>query len=118
MLLSEMTTDQLTDCLCTITPYINNIITDEDLLNTLKDKMGLNEESTKLEMVSVGVEKANKIIPILLKTHKEDVYGIISAITGKSIQKVSKQPGIITITDIMLIVKDKGMQDFFTSLRG
>lgn len=118
MKLSQMTTDKATDVLCEIAPYAMNIMTDEDLMNELKSAVDFNNAETMAEKMALIVGKFSKIIPILLKKRKSDILGILGALNGKSIEEISKQNIIKTMSQIKDISKDKELLDFFKSCTG
>lgn len=118
MKLSQMTTDKATDVLCEIAPYAMNIMTDEDLMNELKAAINFDEANTMAEKIAVSVGKISKILPILLKKRKNDIFGILGALNDKSIDEIAKQNVIKTMSQIKDISKDKELLDFFKSCTG
>lgn len=118
MKLSQMTTDKATDVLCEIAPYAMNIMTDEDLMNELKSAVDFNNAETMAEKMALIVGKFSKIIPVLLKKRKADILGILGALNDKSIEEISKQNIIKTMSQIKDISKDKELLDFFKSCTG
>lgn len=117
MKISELSTDAGLDVLCEITPYLCNIIEDGALRDELRRKIHLDENASATEIYAAALEKLTKLVPILLKTHRSDVYGIVGAVNGKSEEAVASQPMLKTMGEIREIVKDKGFKDFFKSLR-
>lgn len=115
MKLSEYSTDSAMDLLCELTPYINNIVTDEKLLSELNDTVSKGETLTKSAIYAAGVKKINAIVPIVLKTHKSDVYGIIAAVNGTSPESIASQNVLKTMSQIKDIAKDKELVSFFKS---
>lgn len=118
MKLSQMTTDKATDVLCEIAPYAMNIMTDEDLMNELTAAIDFDEANTMAEKIAVSVGKISKILPILLKKRKNDIFGILGALNDKSIDEIAKQNVIKTMSQIKDISKDKELLDFFKSCTG
>lgn len=119
MKLSELSTDRACSVLCALTPYLNNIAIDNDLLGVLKatiDKGG--EPITYADYLSAGMQKLNQLVPMLLKNHKDDVLGIIAAINDTSIAEIKKQNIIKTMTQIKEAVKDEDLIAFFKSCAG
>ena len=55
-------------------------------------------------------------MPILLKTHRSDVYGIVGAINGKTEQEIESQSFLKTLGEIRDIINDKEFRSFFGSL--
>lgn len=113
--ISQLTTDEAIDVFCSITPYINNIVSDEELLNELKSAINIKDTSTLAEKYVVIGEKLSSISEVLLKKRRNDVYGILSVFENKSIEEISKQPFIKTMIDIRTLLKDKELVSFFMS---
>lgn len=114
MKLSEFSTDEALDVLCEITPYINNIIIDDALMETLKAKVK-GDGLTKAEIMALGAEKLNKLLPVILKDHRGDVYGIVAVLNGIDAADIGRQNIIKTAAQVRDAVKDKDLVDFFKS---
>ena len=113
--ISEMSTDEALDFLCEITPFVNNIVTDEELTAEIKNAIKAESTTTTAELITKGVEKVNKLVPIVFKKRRNDVYGIVAAITNKTPEEIAKQNFLITAKQTKEIVKDKDLLDFFKS---
>lgn len=118
MKLSEMTTDRAMDVLCEITPCIANITADEELLEELRSAIDPKAVKTKAELMVKGVEKITKLVPIVLKKRKADVFGILAALNEKTVEEIGKQNIIATMAQVREVVKDKDLMDFFKSCVG
>ena len=118
MKLSQMTTEKATDVLCEIAPYFMNITTDEELVGELKSAIDFKEDNTMAEKTALLVGKLSKILPILLKKRKADLFGILGALNDKSVEEIAKQNVIKTMVQIKEISKDKELLDFFKSCTG
>lgn len=118
MKLSEMTTDRATDVLCEITPYIANIVSDDELLSELRNAIDKKDVATRAELLARGAEKISKLIPIVLKKRKADVFGILAALNEKTETEIGKQNILVTMAQIREIAKDKEFIDFFKSCVG
>ena len=115
MKISEISTDNAMDVLCELTPYVTNIATDEMLMAELKEAIDISGANTKAEMIALTARKITKIIPIILKNRKNDVFGIVGVLNGKTIDEIAKQNIIVTMKQIRDIAKDKELLDFFKS---
>ena len=115
MKISEISTDNAMDVLCELTPYVINIVTDEMLVAELKEAIDFKEANTMAEKIALTAGKITKIIPILLKNRKNDVFGIVGVLNGKTIDEIAKQNIIVTMKQIRDIAKDKELLDFFKS---
>ena len=118
MKLSEMTTDRAMDVLCEITPCIANITADEELLEELRNAIDPKAVKTKAELMVKGVEKITKLVPIVLKKRKTDVFGILATLNEKTVEEIGKQNIIATMAQVREVVKDKDLMDFFKSCVG
>lgn len=115
MRISELSTDRATDVLCELTPYIANIVSDEELLEELKKAIDRKDIVNKAQWLAVGAEKITKILPILLKKRKYDVFGILAVINEKTVEEIAKQNILITLKQAKTAFKDKELIDFFKS---
>ena len=115
MKISEMSTDNAMDVLCELTPYVTNIVTDEALVGELKKAIDFKEANTMAEKMALTAGKITKIIPILLKNRKSDVFGIVGVLNNKTVEEIAKQNIIVTMKQIRDIAKDKELLDFFKS---
>lgn len=115
MKLSQMTTDQLADTMILIAEPVSNIAQDnavEDAFKTIASKQ--KEGATNVRMFGILVKK---IVPVALKSHRKDLYAVISALTGKSVEDIGSQQAAQTIKDCSDII-DKELIDFFKSSAG
>jgi hypothetical protein len=114
MKFSQLTTDKALDVLCEITPYIANIATDDELMAVI-GKAVKREGMTRAGVLLLGAEKLTKMVPVLLKTHRDDVYGVVAAVNGKTVDEIREQNFIKTTAQIVEVIKDKELLDFFKS---
>ena len=115
MKISELTTEKATEVLCELTPHVTNIVTDEALIAELKSAIDFTKANTMAEKMALTAGKITKIIPILLKNRKSDVFGIVGVLNGKTIDEIAEQNIIVTMKQIRDIAKDKDLLDFFKS---
>lgn len=118
MKFSTIDTDKGLDILCEITPYLGNITSDEELFNELKQEISDGRLMTKAQLMASGLDKINKLVPIVLKKHRDDVYGILAVLNEKTSKEIAKQNFLTTGAQIRDIVKDKVLLDFFKSFVG
>ena len=115
MRLSQLTTDRAADVLCELTPYVANIVSDEDLLTELKKAVDAKDIQNKAQYLAIGAEKITKILPILLKKRKNDVFGVLAVMNEKTVDEIAKQNIIVTLKQAKTAFKDKELIDFFKS---
>ena len=115
MKLSELSTERATDVLCEISPYAMAIMTDEELMAELKEAVDFKDANTMAEKIALTVDKLSKILPILLKKRRDELFGILGVLNEKSVEGIAKQNIIVTMKQIRDISKDKELLDFFKS---
>ena len=100
------------DVLCTIAPSIQAIVDDKDIMSTLGkavDKKGL----TAAGVLMAAASKLVGAVPMLFKTHREDVYNILSSVGGVTVEDVKAQNILDTMRQMNEILQDKPLLDFF-----
>ena len=110
--LSDLGTDECMDVLCTIAPSIQAIVEDKDIMSTLGkaiDKKGM----TTAGVLMTAASKLVGAVPMLFKTHREDVYNILSSVGGVTVDEVKSQNMLDTMQQIKEILQDKPLLDFF-----
>lgn len=115
MKLSELDTSRAADVLCEAGAYALNILTDEELAAELKSKIDSPDELSRLELYTFGVQKVSTLLPIILKKHRDDVFGILAAVNGCAVNYIASQNIMTTMQQIKELVSDKDMIDFFKS---
>nr|DAU78820.1 MAG TPA: hypothetical protein [Caudoviricetes sp.] len=114
MKLSELTTDQAADVLCEVTPYIANITGDKALLDELAIKFDSKGKSVA-ELYTFSAHKYAQLVPILLKDHRADVFGVLAALNETTAEQIGKQKVMETIKQVGELFRDKELLDFFRS---
>lgn len=116
MKISELTTERAADVLCEVSIYALNILSDKELLASLRMQLeGTDGDRTKAELIAIASEKIAELIPLLLKKHKDDVFGIVAAVNGLTLEQVRKQKIIATANAVKEMAQDKDLIDFFRS---
>lgn len=110
--LSDLGTDECMDVLCEIAPSIQEIVDDNDIMNALGkaiDKNGL----TTAGVFMAATSKLVGAVPMLFKTHREDVYNILSSVGGVTVEDIKAQNMLDTMQQTKEILQDKPLLDFF-----
>lgn len=115
MKLSELDTSRAADVLCEAGAYALNILTDEELAAELKSKIDGSGELSRLELYTFGMQKISTLLPIILKKHRDDVFGILAAVNGCAVKDIARQNIMTTMQMVKELVSDKDMIDFFKS---
>lgn len=118
MKLSQLTTERATDVLCEIAPLAMNIMSDEELMGELKKAIDFKKAETQAEQIALVVGKISKVLPIVLKKRREDVFGVLAALNDKSVEEIAKQNILKTMAQVRDMSKDKELLDFFKSCTG
>lgn len=119
MKLSELSTDRALDVMCELTPYVSSIIEDDEILAALNNVMpapsdGGDADRSRLDGIKM-IGGMVKITPLLLKTHRPDVYGILSVVYEKTVDEISAQPITDTIQQVRGVFQDSDLLSFFKS---
>lgn len=119
MKLSEISTERAADVLCELTPLVDSIITDEDLMQSLSAVVDREQTETmsfgqKLLLVS---SKLGKIVPILMKKRRAEMFGILAVLNEKTPEQISAQNMLVTMMQVRDLVNDRELIDFFRSCR-
>ena len=112
--LSQLTTEQAADVLCELTPYIANITGDKSLLDELANKFDSKGKSAA-ELYTFAAHKYATLVLILLKDHREDVFGVLSVLNETELDKIAKQNIMETMKQVRGLFQDKELLDFFKS---
>lgn len=115
MKLSELGTDKALDVLCEMTPYISNIASDEAVVVAVGKVV---DTSTDMNLFGKGlllVERLGEIIPMLLKGHRADVYGILSVMNDRPVAEIAAQKLTETVRQVRELFQDPELLSFFKS---
>lgn len=115
MKLSELSTDRALDVLCELTPYISNIASDDAVVGAVGKIVDTNKDINLYGKGLLLVERMGEIVPVLLKTHRPDVYGILSVTNELPIAEISAQPIRETIRKVRELFQDPELLSFFRS---
>lgn len=111
MKISEMNNEQATEAMIRIATPFSNLCNDQEMIDTL-DEIGSLDKGTS--MITVVGKYLPKVIMCAFRTHKDDLYEIISAISLKPVSAVAK----MKFTDTIQLLRDSYddiMKNFFTS---
>jgi hypothetical protein len=118
MKISQLSTDRAMDLLCEIATPVTNIMTDEELIKELKSAVDFEKANTMAEKIALITGKYTKILPLILKKRKADLFSILASLNEKTIEEIGSQNIIKTMSQIKDIAKDKELLDFFKSCTG
>ena len=115
MKLSEFNTADGISVLCDLSPFVFNIVSDDELMAELRNAISPEKTITHLEWIALGVAKVSKIVPIIFKKRKADVLGILAILNGIPEEKIAKQNILVTAKQLKELINDKELMDFFAS---
>lgn len=115
MKLSELSTDRAVDVLCEISVYLTHIVCDDELMGELKENLKLTGEENRAEVMTIAMEKIAKLVPLVLRKHKSDVFGVLATVNEVTVDEVAKQNIVKTMAQVRDVVQDKEFVDFFKS---
>lgn len=115
MKLSELSTDQALDALCELTPYVSNIVSDETMVGAVGKVIEGAETLNVFGKALILTDRIGEIIPVLLKTHRPDIYGILSVVNQKEQREIAAQTAAETIRQVRELFGDRDLLAFFTS---
>lgn len=115
MKLSELSTDQSFDVLCELSPHVHNITHDDDFLSAVGRGMEVGQRLNKFGQVTLLIDRVVELLPLLLKTHRPDVYGILSVMNERPAAEIAAQKLTETMRQVRELFNDKEFIDFFTS---
>ena len=111
MKLSEMTNDQACDAIIKLTQPVANIMDDQEFGLIVKELGGYSGKPVNNLKILSGM--IPKIVPLLLKNHKQDTYAIISVLSGKD----EKEIGQMKMTESITILKESIDEDLIGFFR-
>lgn len=104
-----MRTEDAIDKLCDIAPIIADI-----------GEKAKNDQEFKDFLASYNKSRDNRmfvlrVLPVLVKNYKEDMYSILSIWTEKPIDEIKEQSLGVTIKEMKAIFEDEDIRAFFSS---
>jgi hypothetical protein len=61
--------------------------------------------------------KLGKIVPILMKKRRAEMFGILAVLNEKTTEQIASQNMLVTMMQIRNLVNDRELIDFFKSCR-
>jgi hypothetical protein len=112
--ISELSTDKSCDVLCEITPFVSGIVSDEKLMQTLSKSID-KSNTTRAAVLLAGIEKINVLVPLVLKDHRADLFGVLAVLGETTPDAVAAQNIFTTIKQVRELAQDKELLDFLQS---
>lgn len=113
MKLSQMNSNQAADAIIRISEPAYAILGDDAMSDTLKEFGDL--YSGNPAMVKLFGFMVAKMLPAVLKNHKNDLDAILAVLTGKTVDELQEENSLQYIRDVKACI-DKDLIDFFREL--
>lgn len=115
MKLSELSTDRGLDVMCELSPLIYNITNDMEVIKAVGKVVNPGMPITVYGDYMLIANRAIECLPLLLKTHRPDVYGILSVMNERPVQEIAAQKLTETIRQVKELLQDEEFVSFFKS---
>ena len=110
MKISEMNNEQAADAMIKLAEPISHLMEDEATMNLLREMQ--NGQKGEGGVAYFG-RMLPKIVPFLMKDHKNDVFAIVAALTLRPVSAVGKMNFMQTVREIRESI-DEDFLGFFT----
>ena len=114
-LLSEFTMDDGADVMIQIAEPLLDILSDEELIESLKGEVG--EKASYYEIQRVGIIKFAKLFYVVLNKKRDIFFQVITPFFGVDTQVIHKAPMLKVIGEVWRIWRDGDFQSFLSQLR-
>lgn len=115
-LLSEFTMDEGADILVQITEPLLDMLSDTDLIDSLKAETG--EHASAMEIKRIGIVKFTKLFNVVLNKRRDNLFNVIAPFFGVDAAVIHKTGLLKVMGEVYRIWRDKDFQDFLAELRG
>lgn len=115
MKLSELSTDHALDVMCELVPYIDSIVSDSEVVETIGKVVEPGTPINRYGNAVLMLGRVSECLPLLLKTHRPDVYGILSVMNERPVQEIAAQKLTETIRQVKELLQDEEFVSFFKS---
>ena len=103
MKLSEIKGDRAIEVIAEIMEPISNLVSDPETKKALKNN---------------GKEPIVKILPKIIKTHKDDIYKMLAILDGVTVAEYIKDVTMVKLlNDFTDVIMDESIQSLFTSAK-
>lgn len=119
----NLTTSQTIELAKTIMPMVESVKKDEELNKIFKKRISAEqlkkEGKTDEEILELGNKVGNEIMielaSLIVIKYDNFIYKILSALNGKSVKEVKEQKISETLDQVLVVLMNKHIKDFFTS---
>lgn len=115
MKLSDLSTDKAMDVLCELTPYIGSIANDKEVVSAIGKVMKGGQDINRYGQAMLLLGRVGDFLPLLLKNHRADVYGILSVMNERPVAEIASQKLMDTMGQFRELLRDEEFVGFFKS---
>lgn len=115
MKLSDLSTDRALDVLCELAPHIGNITDDGEVVETIGKVVTPDKPLNQYGNYAMFAGRIIESVPLLLKKHRSDVYGILSVMNERTVAEIAAQKLTETMRQVRELFEDKEFAAFFKS---
>lgn len=102
------------DRLIAMTPYLGAILTDDNVTGALtQGEQPQGENATRATIKALGLRRMNALVPVLLRDHRDDIFGLLSAYSGETPAALRGETYGELAARIKSMLNDEGMTAFF-----
>lgn len=117
----NFSTEKTLNVICTITPALGNIFSDEEIIKTYSDRLsvealkleGFTDEEIKVKANAKGMENISKLVPLVLGEHRQDIYKVLAALNDRTIEEIKDQNIMDTIEQTTALLNNEAIVGFF-----
>lgn len=117
----KFSTEKTLDVICTITPALGKIFSDEEIIKTYSDRLsvealkleGFTDEEIKAKANAKGMENISKLVPLVLGEHRQDIYKVLATLNDKTIEEIKEQNIMDTIEQTTALLNNEAIVGFF-----
>ena len=110
MKISEMNNEQATEAMIRLSVPFGNLCDDEKVVEMINKYRDMKDTP----MIQTIGRVLPEIVMYAFKTHKDDLYEMVGALTDQTVEKVAKMNFVKTI-NVLKESYDDVLKDFFTS---
>lgn len=110
--LSEMNTVEMTQVLCRIAEPAATLFADNSVADAFAEAVKAREAATN--HMQFFTRCIAIFAPVILDRHRDEVFAILAAIKGVSVEEINAQPGMQTVREIVeMLTADQELTTFF-----
>lgn len=102
------------DRLIAMTPYLGAILTDDKVTDALtQGNQPQGETMTRATVKALGLRRINALVPVLLRDHRDDLFGLLGAYFGETLDTLRGETYGELIARVKSMMSDESVTAFF-----